>query len=45
MKQILAVVFSSIGEIAAWMESDPIVLSAMPREMASVDVSVLEQDA
>ena len=35
MKKLLAAVFSSIGELATWLESDPAILSNMPSEMFS----------
>lgn len=45
VKGFLAGVFSSIGEFIAWLETDPAVLSAMPHEMASIDINTFEADA
>lgn len=45
MKKLLATFLSSVGEIAAWFESDPAILSIMPHEMASFDGRAFEMNA
>lgn len=45
MKRLLATVLSSVGEIVGWMETDPAVLSVMPKEMISDRTSLLNKDS
>ena len=45
MKKLLAAFLSSVGEIAAWLESDPAIVSIMPHEMASFDGRAFERNA
>lgn len=44
MKNLLATVFSSVSEIAAWMETDPAIVSVMPKEMTSCKAGSFERD-
>ncbi|MBE9061613.1 hypothetical protein [cf. Phormidesmis sp. LEGE 11477] len=45
MKKLLSAFLSSVGEIAAWLETDPAILSIMPCEMASFDTTAVEISA
>jgi len=45
VKRFLADVFSSISEFVACLETDPAILSVMPCEMASINVSPFEADS
>lgn len=45
MKKLLTAFLSSVGEVAAWLETDPAILSIMPCEMASFDTSASEINA
>lgn len=45
MKKLLAAVLASVAEIITWLETDPAILSAMPKEMASFQASTSEMNS